>query len=130
MFVSLAQPTVIGGFRVGTHKRVVDGFFTLIDLPMCFPLVVVPDLPASFGDDGLERQEEAHLPRLEDAAPRVNEWDARAFEVETRAQLCHSQLVADLGHLSDIFEGRKAHPGVVSEKVGGARHCRPNWRPC
>ena len=47
MFVSVAQPTVVSGFRVGTHERVVDGFVALVDLPMGFALVVVPDLAAA-----------------------------------------------------------------------------------
>ena len=63
VLVSLAQPSVVGGSRVGAHKGVVDGFLALVDLPVRVPLVVVPDLSTASRYDGLDRQEEAHLPR-------------------------------------------------------------------
>ena len=50
---------------------------------MRFPLVVIPNLTALSWDDRLDRQEESHLVRFEDAALRIHEGDARTFEVET-----------------------------------------------
>ena len=130
VFVSVAQPTVVSGFRVGTHERVVDGFVALVDLPMGFAQVVVPDLAAASRHDGLDGQQETHLARFEDAALRVDEWDARAVEVEPRAQQFGGQLAVDLGEPSDMLEGSETHPGVIGEMIDSARHACPNRRPC
>jgi len=45
---------------------------------MHLALVVVPDLAARLREDGLDREQKAHLLRLEDAALRVDERDALA----------------------------------------------------
>ncbi len=111
--MGLTQPLVVGGFRVGTHERVVDGFVALVDLPMGFALIIVPDLAAAFRHDGLDRKQETHLARFEDPPPLVDESDARAVEVETRAQQFGSQLAVDLGEPLDMLESAETHPGVV-----------------
>ena len=97
---------------------------------MRFPLVVVPDLAAVSWHDGLDGQQESHLPRFEDAALRIDKREARAVEVETRLQQRRGQLAVGLGQPSEMFEGCETHPGVVGEMIGSSRHCRPNWWPC
>ena len=130
VFIRLAQPTVVGRVRVGSHERVVDDLLAPVDLPMRFPLIVVPDLAAAFRHDGLDRQQESHLFRFEDATLRIDEGDARAVELETRLQQRRGQLVVDLGQPSEMFECCKTHPGVVGKKIGGDSHRRPIWWPC
>ena len=63
----LAKPSVVGRIRVLAHEGIVDRLVALENLPMHFALVVVPDLAARLRENGLDRQQEAHLLRLEDA---------------------------------------------------------------
>ena len=79
-------------------------------------------------DDRLDRQEKSHLARFENAALRVDEGYARAFEFEICLQQLSGQLAVNFGEPSDMFEGPEPHLGVVGELIGSAQHCRPNRR--
>jgi hypothetical protein len=80
----LAEPPVIGRVGVPPHESVVDRLVTLENLPMHLALVIVPDLAARLRKHGLDRQQEAHLLRLEDASLRVDERDTLTVEDEPR----------------------------------------------
>ena len=54
---------------------------------MALALVVLPDFAAWSGEDGLDREQEAHLLWLEDAALRIDEGAACAFEKKTSLQV-------------------------------------------
>ena len=84
MLVCLAEPSIVGRVRVLPHEGVVNRLVPLEDLPMHLALVVVPDPAAGLREHGLDRQEEPHLLRLEDAPLRVNERNALAIENESR----------------------------------------------
>ena len=82
--ICLAKPSVVGGVRVLAHEGVVDRLVALKNLAMHITLVVVPDLTARLREHGLDRQQESHLLRLEDAALRIDERDALSVEHKTR----------------------------------------------
>jgi hypothetical protein len=54
----------------------VYGLIALEDLAVDLVLVVVPDLGSRPREDGFDRQQKPHLPRLEDAALRIDQRDA------------------------------------------------------
>jgi hypothetical protein len=54
------------------------------------------DLATRLRKDGLDRQQETHLLRLEDATLRIDERDAFAFENDTRLQLRRGQVIVDV----------------------------------
>ena len=83
----LAKPAIVGRIRVLAHEGVVDRLVALENLPMHLALIVVPDLAARLGENGLDRKQESHLLRLEDAALRIDERNALAIELETGLQL-------------------------------------------
>ncbi len=60
---------------------------------MDLALVVIPDFAAWSGEDGLDREQEAHLLWLEDAALRIDEGAAFAFEKKTSLQVFPRQRV-------------------------------------
>ena len=122
VFERLAKPAVIGHIRVLAHEGVVDRFIAIEDLPMHLALVVVPDFTARLREDGLDRQQEPHLLRLEDATLRVNEGNALAPEYEAGLQLGRGQVIMDLVQPSHILESRHAHQGVAV--VSGYRRHR------
>jgi hypothetical protein len=51
---------------------------------MHLALVVVPDFATRLREHGFDREEKAHLLRLENAALRIDERDALAFKHEAR----------------------------------------------
>src|SRR5450830_2189612 len=65
-----AKPPVVSCVRVLTHEGIVNRLVALENLAMHLALVVIPDLAARLGKHSLDRQQEAHLLRLEDAALR------------------------------------------------------------
>ena len=69
------------------HEGVVDRLVALENLAMHLALVVVPDLAARLREDGLDRQQEPHLLRLEDAALRIDERNALALETGSPASI-------------------------------------------
>ena len=79
---------------------------------MHLALVVIPDLAARFRENGLDRQQKAHLLRLEDAALRIDERDALALEHKARLQFGRGQVIVDLVQPSHMLESRHAHQGV------------------
>ena len=89
---------------------------------MHLALVVVPDLAARLWENGLDRQQEAHLLRLEDAALRIDERDALALEDEARLQFGRGQVIVDFAQPSHMLESRHAHQGV--RVVSGHRRHR------
>jgi hypothetical protein len=68
----IPEPAVIRRVRVGAHEQVIDDIITGIDLAMSFALVVIPDSPSASREHGSDGQQPCHLPRLEDAALRVD----------------------------------------------------------
>jgi len=63
-----------------SHYR--KNHFALVNLAMHLALVVIPDFPAGLPENGLDRQEKAHLLRLENAALRIDAGDATAVGAE------------------------------------------------
>ena len=70
-------------------------------------------MPPGFGKHGLDRQQEPHLLRLEDAALRIDERNALALEDEAGLQLGRGQVIVDLAQPSHMLESRHAHQGVA-----------------
>ena len=83
----LPKPPIVGCIRVLTHEGVVDRFIALENLPMHLASVIAPDLAARLGEDGLDRNQDTHLLRLEDTPLRIDERNALAVELTTRSQL-------------------------------------------
>ena len=99
--------------EVLTHEGIVDRLVALENLAMHLALVVVPDLAARLGKHSLDRQQEAHWLRLEDAALRIDEREAFAFEDEARLQLGRRQMIVHLAKSSDVLKSRHAHEPVT-----------------
>jgi hypothetical protein len=51
---------------------------------MHISLVVIPDFTTRFWEHRLDRQQELRLPRLEDAALRIDKRNANALEQKSR----------------------------------------------
>jgi hypothetical protein len=79
---------------------------------MYIALIVIPNFATWLGKHGLDREQESHLLRLEDATLRIYERDAIAVENETRPQFCRRQVIVHLTQPSDVLEGCHAHAGV------------------
>ena len=109
----LAKPSVVGGVRVLAHEGVIDRLVALENLAMHLALVVVPDLAARLREHSLDRQQELHLLRLEDAALRIDERDALALEDKARLQFGRSQMIVHLAQPSDMLESRHAYERVM-----------------
>ena len=124
----LAKPAVVGRVGVLAHEGVVDGLVAVENLPMHLALVVIPDPAARPWEDGLDRQQEAHLLRLEDAALRIDERDALAVEDEARLQLGRGQVIVDFAQPSDMLERRHAHESVAIW-LHARRHPNPARAP-
>jgi hypothetical protein len=69
-------------FGVSAHELAIDDIITRVDLAMSFTLIVIPDPSAPSREYGLDAQQVCHLPRLEDPAPRVDQRNALAAELE------------------------------------------------
>ena len=121
----LAKPPVVGRVRVLAHEGVVDRLVALENLPMHLALVVVPDLAARLREDGLDRQQEPHLLRLEDAALRIDERDALAVEHEARLQLGRGQVIVDLAQPSHMLESRRCASECRGVSVSSAPPSSP-----
>src|SRR5262245_22742144 len=78
----------------------------------CLALVIVPDLAARLRKHSLDRQQEPHLLRFEDATSRIDERDAFTFENEAGLQLGHSQVIVHVAQPSNVLEGRQTHECV------------------
>jgi hypothetical protein len=61
-----------------SHEGIFDRFITLENLPVHLALVVIPGLAAGLRKHRFDRQQEAHLLRLEDTALRIDQRDALA----------------------------------------------------
>jgi hypothetical protein len=59
-----------------------------------FTLIIVPNPSALSREHGSDGQQPCHLPRLEDAALGVDEWNALAAELKTAGQIGGSQDTA------------------------------------
>ena len=113
----LAKPSVVGRVRVLAHEGVVDRLVALENLAMHLALIVVPDLAARLREHGLDRQQEPHLLRLEDAALRIDERDALAVKDKARLQLGRGEMIVNLAQPSDMLEGRHSRMSVLV-KIG------------
>jgi hypothetical protein len=72
----LAKPAIVGCVRVLAHEGIIDRLVGPENLPMHVALVVVPHLGTRLRKDGLDREQELHLLRFEDATLRIDERDA------------------------------------------------------
>jgi transcriptional regulator len=59
-------------------------------------LVVIPDFAARLRENGFDRQQVAHLLRLEDAALGIDERNALPSKHKARLELDRRQVIADL----------------------------------
>ena len=75
-------PSVVGRIGVGAHECVVDGFLTLEDLAVHPALIVVPDASSRPREHRSDRKQKSQLLGLEDAALRIDEWNALAVELD------------------------------------------------
>jgi hypothetical protein len=57
-----------------------------------FPLVVIPDPRTRPWEDRFDGEQITHLPGLEDSAPRIDERNALALELEAGAEIASSQI--------------------------------------
>ena len=78
----------------GAHECVIDDIITRVDLAMSFTLIVIPDPSAPSREYGLDAQQVCHLPRLEDPAPRVDQRNALAAELEPAREIAGIQYAA------------------------------------
>src|SRR6266403_3832938 len=78
----IQEPAVIRRVRGGAHELVVNDIITSVDLLVGFALILIPDPSTSSREYGLDAQQVCHLPRLEDPAPRVDQRNALAAELE------------------------------------------------
>ena len=78
------------------HEGIINRLAALEYLAMNLALVIVPDLAARLRKHGLDRQQKPHLLRFKDAALRIDERDALAFEDKARFQLIRGQVVVYL----------------------------------
>jgi hypothetical protein len=83
---SLPKPPVVSRVGILAHKGAVDRLIARENLAMHLALVVVPDLAARLREHGLDRKQETHLLRLEDAALRIDERNAIAVKDEAWPQ--------------------------------------------
>jgi uncharacterized protein (DUF302 family) len=63
----MTKPPIVGGVRILSHEGIIDRFLAIENLSMHLALVVIPNLAARLRKNGFDRQQEAHLLRLEDA---------------------------------------------------------------
>ena len=112
VFTGFAQQPVVPAFRIFPLECIADGFVALLDL-VCVALVVVPDPPARPGCRGPDRQDRAHLLRLEDAPGAGQQVNTFAPEHETLPQGGGGDRVVFLAEFSDMHERRIPHPVVV-----------------
>ena len=94
--------------RKGTINRLV----ALEYLAMNLALVIVPYPSARLREDRLDRQQEPHLLRLEDAALRIDQWDTLALEVETWFQVRRGQNLMRLPKSPNMLERCQAYTGI------------------
>src|SRR5215467_2667811 len=90
--------------RVLAHEGVFYGVVALEDLAMNVTLVVVPNLAARLGKDGLDRQQISHLLRLEDAPLWIDKRYALAIENKAGLQLARRQMIVNLAQPSHMLE--------------------------
>jgi hypothetical protein len=112
MLVCFSQPSIIRGIRVFTHEGVVDCLIALKYLAMNFPLVVIPDFAARLRKHRLDRQQETHLLRLEDASLRVDQRNAFSSEEESGLKFPGGQMVMNFIQPSNMIEGSQPHERV------------------
>jgi hypothetical protein len=84
-------------------------------------LIVVPGLCPGPWKYGLDREQEPHLVRFEDAALWINQRYALTLESEVRFQLVRGQMIVDLTEPSHMIECRHAEEPVKF-------HFRKAWR--
>jgi hypothetical protein len=73
------------GYRVrpvGSHESIVDDIVAGVDLLVGFALILIPDAAALPREDRTDREETAHLARLEYATLWVNQRNTLAAELE------------------------------------------------
>jgi hypothetical protein len=63
----MTKPPIVGGVRILSHEGIIDRLVAIENLSMHLALVVIPNLAARLRKNGFDRQQEAHLLRLEDA---------------------------------------------------------------
>ena len=78
----VAQPPVIGCVRVGSHESIFDDIVAGVDLLVSLALILIPDAAALPREDRTDREETAHLARLEYATLRVNQRNTLAADLE------------------------------------------------
>jgi len=97
----VVEPAVIGHVRVGAHEGVLDDFFTIVDLTMGLPLVVIPNTPTLPGEDGAIESSAAicrglKIPRCGLISGMCSPWNwkpaARASALRTPAFRSESRL--------------------------------------
>ena len=70
-----------------TSLPYVDDISTRVDLAMSFTLIVIPDPSAPSREHRLDAQQVCHLLRLENPAPRVDQRNAVAAELEPSREI-------------------------------------------
>jgi hypothetical protein len=124
---SLAEPAVIRRVRVGAHEGVFDDIIALIDLAMSFALIVIPNATALAGEDGPDREQGRHLPRLEDAALRIDQWDALALELEAASKIMGTDDTAVQGG-GELFGALSFAGGLPAAVIGACARPAPIHR--
>jgi hypothetical protein len=101
----------------------VNRLIALKNLPVLLALIIVPDLAAWLREHGLDRQQETHLPRLEDASLRVDDGDALAVKDEAGLQLVRRQVGVNFDEPSDVLEGSHADECVAIDFIHAGYPC-------
>ena len=104
----LAQPAIVSSLRIFPHECVIHRLVALENLAVNLALIVVPDLAARSREYGLDRKQESHLLRLENAALRIDERDALAVENKTGLKLVCGKLIVHFVQPSNMLESRHA----------------------
>jgi hypothetical protein len=112
------EPTVIGCRGVGSHESVVDDIIASIDLAMSRALIVIPNASAPSREHRLDAQQVCHLPRLENPALRVDQWNAFTAELEAAREISRTKNTAsNIGEPVDVIERCLPQTGIVSGQV-------------
>ncbi len=105
MLEGFSQPAVVCGIGVLSHEGIGNRFVTLENLSVNFALIVVPDSASRLGVHRLDRQDVAHLLRLEDPALWIHEREAHAAELKPRLQFSRCQMIVDFTQAPNMLEG-------------------------
>jgi hypothetical protein len=103
----IQEPAVIRRVQVTAHELVFDDIITRVDLAMGLALIIIPDPSASSRKHGLNAQQVRYLLRLENPAPRVDQRNAVAAELEAAQEIGGIQHPASQG-IEPLHMG--AHP--------------------